>query len=83
MSINNGEISAKIVHIFEKGMFWSLGSFYQSREHTHKGPLINYISVPREGQTHSYIIFSKLIFYIRNCRVKCFGRDHISFASGR
>ena len=35
------------------------------------------------GQTHSYVIFSKSIFYIRNRAVKWFGRDHISFASGR
>ena len=30
-----------------------------------------------------YVIFSKSIFYIRNRAVKWFGRDHISFASGR
>ena len=63
-----------------------------------KGPLINYVRVPREGglekpqhtltlgrggQTHSYVIFSKSIFYIRNRAVKWFGRDHISFAYGR
>ena len=51
------------------------------------GPLINYIRVPREGgwknfyilllvgqggQTHSYIIFFKSIFYIRNRAVKWF-----------
>ena len=35
------------------------------------------------GQIHSYIIFSKSIFYIKNCTAKWFGRDHISFASGR
>ena len=35
------------------------------------------------GQTHSYVIFSKSIFYIRNRAVKWFDRDHISFASGR
>ena len=34
-----------------------------------------------EGQTHSYIIFSKSIFYIRNREGKWLGRDHISFAS--
>ena len=64
-----------------------------------KGPFINYIRIPREagggnnlyilllwgggGQTHSYVIFSKSIFYIRNHAVKWFGRDFISFASGR
>ena len=53
----------------------------------HKGPFINYVRVPREGgvlekslytltlrgrgQTHSYVIFSKSIFYIRNRAVKC------------
>ena len=47
-----------------------------------KGPFINYVNVSREGgefekslntltlggggQTYSYVIFSKLIFYIRN-----------------
>ena len=36
-----------------------------------------------EGRTHSYEIFSKTIFYIRNRAVKWFGRDDISFASGR
>ena len=58
----------------------------------HKGPFINYVRVPREGelekslhtltlegQTHSYVIFSKSIFYIRNHAVKWFGKDHISF----
>ena len=35
------------------------------------------------GQTHSYVIFSNSIFCIRNCAVKWFGRDHISFGSGR
>ena len=35
------------------------------------------------GQTHSYVIFLKTIFYIRNRAVKWFSRDHISFASGR
>ena len=65
---------------------------------SNKGPFINYIRVPREGgiwknlyilllwaggdQTHSYVIFSKSIFYIRNRAVKWFVRD-ISFASGR
>ena len=60
-----------------------------------KGPFINYVRVPREGetlekslltltlggrgQTHSYVIFSKSIFYIRSQAVKWFGRDHISF----
>jgi hypothetical protein len=59
-----------------------------------KGPFINYVSVSRGrgggkistysylgegGQTYSYVIFSKSIFYIRNRAVKCFGRDHISF----
>ena len=34
-------------------------------------------------QIHSYVIFSKSIFHIRNRAVKWFGRDHISFASGR
>ena len=34
-------------------------------------------------QTHSYVIFSMSMFYNRNHAVKCFGRDHISFASGR
>ena len=29
------------------------------------------------GQTHSYVIFSKSIFYIRNRTFKWFGRDHI------
>ena len=29
------------------------------------------------------VIFSKSIVYIRNSAVKCFGRDYISFASGR
>ena len=62
-----------------------------------KGSFINYVRVPREsglekslhtltlegGQTHSHVIFSKSIFYIRNRAVKWFGRDHISFASGR
>ena len=64
-----------------------------------KGSFINYVRVPREvgglekslhtvtlgggGQTQSYVIFSKSIFYIRNRVVKWFGRDHISFASGR
>ena len=40
-----------------------------------------YILVLWEGgvQTHSYEIFSKSIFYIRNRAVKWFGRDHISF----
>ena len=47
---------------------------------TTKGSLINYVRFPREGvgkistssyfgeggQTHSYVIFSKSIFYIRN-----------------
>ena len=35
------------------------------------------------GKTHFYVIFSKSIFYIRNRAVKWFGRDHVSFASGR
>ena len=35
------------------------------------------------GQTRSYVIFSKSIFYIRNRAVKEFGRGHIPFASGR
>ena len=35
------------------------------------------------GQTHSYVIFSKSIFYIRNRVVKWFGRYHILFESGR
>ena len=63
-----------------------------------KGPFINYVRVPREGglekslhtltlgrggETHSDVIFSKSIFYIRNRALKLFGRDHISFASGR
>ena len=67
-----------------------------------KGPFINYVMVPKEGelekslhtltltmgrgggsQTHSYVIFSKSIFYIRTRTVKWFGRNHISFASGR
>ena len=64
-----------------------------------KEKLINYVMVPREGggvgkictypylgeegQTHSYVIFSKSIFYIRNRVVQWFGRDHVSFASGR
>ena len=64
-----------------------------------KGPFNNYLSVPREeevgkistysyfgggeGQTLSYVIFSNSKFYIRNSAVKWFGRDHISFASGR
>ena len=67
-------------------------------EALYKGPFINYVRVPREwevgkistypyfeegGQTHSYVIFSKSIFYIRNRAVKWFGRDHISFASGK
>ena len=30
------------------------------------------------GQTYSYIIFSKSIFYIRNRAVKWIARDHIS-----
>ena len=37
----------------------------------------------RGGHAHSYVIFSKSIFYIRNRAVKWFGRDYISFASGR
>ena len=56
------------------------------------GSFINYVRVPREeevgkistysylkegGQTHSYVIFSKSIFVIRNRAVKWFGRDHI------
>ena len=36
-----------------------------------------------EAQTHSYVIFSKSLFYIRNRAVKWFGKDHISFTSGR
>ena len=32
-----------------------------------------------KGQIHSYVIFPKSIFYIRNRAVKWFGRDHISF----
>ena len=58
------------------------------------GTFIIYLRVPKEGrglekslhtltlgrgQTHSYVIFSKSIFYIRNRAVKWFGRDHISF----
>ena len=56
----------------------------------HKGPFINYVRVSREGgvgkistysyfggATHSYVIFSKSIFYIRNRAVKWFGKDHI------
>ena len=58
------------------------------------GPFINYVRVSdgggvgkistysyfgEEGQTHSYVMFSKSIFYIRNRVVKWFGRDHISF----
>ena len=31
------------------------------------------------GQTQSYVIFSKSIFYIRNHAVKWFGRESISF----
>ena len=63
----------------------------------HLGSFISYVRVPREGlekslhtltwgggsQTHSYVIFSKSIFYIRNRAVKWFGKDHISFASER
>ena len=56
--------------------------------------LINYVRVQREwglekslhtltlgggGQTHSNVIFSKSIFYIRNRSVEWFGRDDISF----
>ena len=60
-----------------------------------KGPFINYVRVSRGGeglekslhtstwggggQTHSYVIFSKWIFYISNRAVKWFGRDHVSF----
>ena len=63
------------------------------------GPFINYVRVSRGegvgkistysylegegGQIHSYVIFYKSIFYIRNRAVKWFGREHISFASGR
>ena len=57
---------------------------------TNKGPLIYYVRVSRVegksstyfylggqgGQTHSYVIFSKSIFYIRNHAVKWFGWDH-------
>ena len=58
-----------------------------------KGPFINYVRVPREGglekslhtltlrgrgQTHSYVIFFRSIFYIRNRAVKWFGKN-ISF----
>ena len=39
----------------------------------------SYFGLGRGGQTHSYVIFSKSIFYIRNCEVKWFGRDHVSF----
>ena len=35
------------------------------------------------GQTHSYVIFFKSIFYIRKYAVKWFGRDHTSITSGR
>ena len=60
----------------------------------HRGHSLNYVRVLREGgledlyilflwggggQTHSYIIFSKSIFYIRNRMIKWFGRVHISF----
>ena len=62
------------------------------------GPFINYIRILRVGggwkniyilllwgggEAHSYVIFSKSIFYISNRAVKLFGKDHISFASGR
>ena len=57
-----------------------------------KGPFINYVRVPRGGglkistysyfgcgQTNSYVIFSKSIFYIIDRPVKWFSRDHNSF----
>ena len=58
---------------------------------------MNYVRVMREGglekslqtltlgrgSTHSSVMFSKSIFCIRNRAVKGFGKDHISFASGR
>jgi hypothetical protein len=47
------------------------------------GKISKYSYLGEGGQTHSYVIFSKSLFYIRNCAVKWFGRDHISFASGR
>ena len=65
-----------------------------SQELSNMGPFINYVRVSmgeglekslhtltfgRRGQIHSYVIFSKSIFYIRNRAVKWFGRDHISF----
>ena len=58
------------------------------------GPFINYVKIPREGEvgkisTHSYFgeevkpyltyILQSQYCVIRNCAVKWFGRDHISF----
>ena len=71
-----------------------LGLFSRMRSVWSKEPFMNYVRVPREGglenlyilllwegggQTYSYVIFSKSIFYIRNSAVKWFGRDRISF----
>ena len=46
------------------------------------GKISTYTYFGEGGQTHSYVIFSESIFYIRNRAVKWFGSDHISFVSG-
>ena len=77
------------------GLTTKLPAGISSADTSAKGPVINYLRVQREGvvgkistysyfggrggQTNSYLIFSKLIFYIINRAVKWFGRDHISF----
>ena len=63
-------------------MFYNKGPFIHSLRKGPEGGEVGKISTYsyfRRGQTHSYVIFSKLIFYIGNRAVKWFGRDHVSF----